>query len=128
MSVVIGSVTLSEVLNWKEETTVSVPIKSVVRKTTPTVQSEYFARLPKMITIEARCTRTIKADLEDLRDEFRWHVLLDYDGTFVAYVWIEQLSPSWRGDIDYDYPWLVQLRLISTECGGFPYVFPIYFC
>lgn len=128
MPVSVGGVTLSEVLNWEEETTVGVPIKDVVRKTTPTVQSEYFTRSPRMITISARVTASVKASLETLRDQFVWHVLLDYDDSFVCYVWINQCGMSWRGDVDHNYPWLAQLQLITVECGMFPFVFPIYFC
>lgn len=115
MAVVIGTVTLSEVLNWEEEETVTIPIKRVVRKDSPTTQAEYFTRTPRVITIETRCTKTTKDNLRSLKNQFNWQPLYDYDGTYIDHVWMEGLSPRWRGDIDYDYPWQVRLTLICSS-------------
>ena len=114
MAVVIGSVTLSEVLNWEEEETSTIPIKHVVRKDVPTTQAEYFTRTPRTITIETRCTKTTKDSLRTLKNQHDWQALYDYDGSFIDYVWVETLSPRWQGDVDYDYPWLVRIQLICS--------------
>jgi hypothetical protein len=116
MAVILGTVTLSEVLTWSEEETVEIPIKRVVRKSTNTIQSAYFTRTPRMISITARCTATIKSDLRTLKNQYLWQTLYDYDGTtLVDYVWIEKLEPDWRGDQDKNYPWYINITLICSS-------------
>lgn len=116
MAVILGTVTLDNVLTWDEEETTEIPIKMVVRKTTPTHQGQYFTRSPRRINITARCTATIKADLRTLKNLCVWQALYDYDGvTFVDYVWIESLAPEWRGDEDKNFPWHTRISLICSS-------------
>lgn len=116
MAVILGTVTLSEVLSWNEEETTTIPVKRVVRKTTPTTQSQYFVREPRKINITDRCTAATKLALRNLKNQHAWQTLYDYDGiTLVDYVWIESLSPEWEGDQDKNYPWHTRISLICSS-------------
>ena len=115
MAVILGSVTLSEVLNWEEEETSTIPVKRIVRKDGPTTQAEYFTRTPRIITIEARCTKTTKDAIRTLKNQHNWQPLYDYDGTFIDNVWLETPTSRWQGDVDYDYPWLMRITLICSS-------------
>ena len=116
MAVILGTVTLDEVLTWEEEETTTVPIKMVVRKTTPTVQEQYFTRTPRRINIVARCTAAVKLSLRNLKNLCVWQDLYDYDGvTWVDHVWIESLIPDWAGDQDKNFPWHIRIALICSS-------------
>ena len=116
MAVTLGTVTLTEVLTWDEDETVEIPVKRVVRKTSPTTQPQYFTRTPRRINIVARCTATVKANLRTLKNQYAWQTLYDYDGvTLVDYVWIENLNPEWAGDQDKNYPWHIRIALVCSS-------------
>ena len=116
MAVKLGSITLEHTLTWDEEATTTIPRKKVIRKTTPTTQSQYFARTPREIVITARVTLAQKEALHVLRNQHVWQALYDYDGvTKVDDVWLESVSPSWKGDEDEDNPWLVTLLLVCSK-------------
>ena len=115
MPVSIGAITLNDVLTWHDETTSTIPIKKILRKQGPTTQAPYFARTPLMITIRLRSTRALKTQLVTLKNQHTWQLLRDYDNSIVDWVWMEQVRGEWRGDIDFDYPWLVTLELICSS-------------
>lgn len=115
MAVILGSVTLENVLTWEEEESDTIPIKRIIRKSTPTTQSKYYVRTPRVITISVRANVTEKANIRNLKNQFLWQQLMDYDGiTLVDYVWIQDVKSRWRGDIDKDYPWQVDIVLICS--------------
>lgn len=116
MAVILGSITLDHVLSWDEQATMTIPRKKVIRKTTPTTQSEYWCRTPREIILRARVTSVTKEALHTLRNAHAWQDLYDYDGvTKVDDVWLESVRPSWKGDEDEDYPWLVELNLVCSS-------------
>ena len=123
MAVTIGTVTLDHVLSWVEDDTEEIPVKKVVRKTTPTTQSQYFTVYPRMIDITARCTRVTKDALRVLQNQHSWQPLCDYDcvgacnvanPAFVDYVWMEKVKPEWQGDRDKNTPWHITMTLICS--------------
>jgi len=116
----IGTVELPNVLNWEEEEVSSVPIKRVIRKTTPTVQAQYFIREPRKITITTRLTSLEKQSLRDLKNEFNWQELYDYDDSFVDCVWIEKLDARWARAEFHDTPWVYTVYLICSGCVNEP--------
>ena len=115
MVVKIGTVNLANVLTWEEEEESTIPIKRIVSKPTPTVQAEFFSRSPRIITLKTRLTRAEKLALRNLKNNFAWQPLYDYDNTFVDYVWIEKIPSEWRGDEDATYPWLVTITMICSS-------------
>jgi len=115
MVVKIGIVNLNNVLRWEEDEVSGIPKKRVVGKTSPTVQAEFFTREPKIISLVMRMTKAEKQSLETLRNQFSWQQLYDYDDTFIDWVWIEKITPMWRGDIDEDYPWEVSMSLVCSS-------------
>lgn len=116
MTVKLGSVDLNNVLTWEEEEEDIIPKKRIVRKTTPTTQSAYFSRMPRMIYLTLRVTATEKASIRALKNQFVWQTLYDYDGiTLVDYVWIEHVEPKWRGAVDKNYPWELALTLVCSS-------------
>jgi len=123
MPVKIGTVTLDHVLTWVEDDTEEIPVKKVVRKTTPTTQSQYFTVYPRLIDITARCTKTVKNALRTLQNQHDWQPLCDYDCVgdcnsanvaFVDYVWMEKCKPEWQGDRDKNTPWHITISLICS--------------
>lgn len=115
MAVILGTITLEHTLTWDEDATTTIPRKKVIRKTTPTTQSQYFCRTPREIVITARVTGVTKEALHTLRNAHVWQALYDYDGiTKVDDVWIESVKPSWKGGEDEDNPWLVTLYLVCS--------------
>lgn len=124
-NVYLGTVSLPNVLNWEEEEVSSIPVKRVVRKTSPTTQAEYFTREPRKITLTTRLSRTEKDSLRDLKNEFSWQPLCDYDCTppcnsanpaFVDYVWIEKIGTRWAPEFKGSgTPWLYSVYLICSQ-------------
>jgi len=110
-----GEVGLERVLNWHEEEEVSIPIKRIVRKESPTVQAEYFARLPRRIELELKSSRSEKVLLEACKHRHGMVDLYDYDETFVDCVWIERLNYGWVGGSDHNYPWRGRLVLLCSS-------------
>jgi len=115
MVVKIGTVELPNVLNWEEEEVSSVPVKRVIRKTTPTVQAQYFTREPRKIVITTRLTTAERTDLRALKNLFQWQELYDYDDSFVDYVWIEKLGVRWARAEFKDTPWVYMIDLICSQ-------------
>lgn len=124
MPVKIGTVDLSNVLNWEEEEVSSIPVKRVIRKTSPTTQAQYFIREPRKIVITARLTPAEKLSLRNLKNQFNWQPLCDYEATgacgvanseFVDYVWIEKINHNYRGNIDRKYRWSSIISLICSQ-------------
>lgn len=124
MTVYIGTVALENVLDWEEEESMTIPIKHVIRKATPTTQAEYFDRSPRKIIITARLTRAEKQSLRDLKNVANWQPLCDYGCTppcnsanadFVDYVWIEKLHTRWRKPEFRDTPWVYTINLICSQ-------------
>jgi hypothetical protein len=114
MTVRIGTVNLQNILTWEEEETDYIPKKRIVSKKTPTTQSEFFSIDPRTITLKARLTKAEKLALRNLKNQFAWQPLYDYDDAFIDYVWIERIYSPWRGDEDATYPWLVTITLICS--------------
>lgn len=110
-----GSINLENVLNWKEEEGVPIPIKKILRRADVTTQAEYYSLTPRVINLELRGTRSLLNTLEDCKHCAGFAELYDYDGTFVDNVFIENISPTWAGDEDKDYPWLVRLMLVCSS-------------
>jgi len=108
-------VTLNNVLNWEEEEASTVPVKRVIRKTSPTVQAQYFVREPRKIVITTRLTSVEKTDLRAKKNEFNWQALYDYDDSFVDYVWIEKLGVRWARAEFHDTPWVYTIDLICSQ-------------
>ena len=129
MPVYIGTVALENVLGWEEEESMTIPVKRVIRKTSPTTQAQYFVREPRRITITARLTRAEKNSLRSLKNEANWQFLCDHNcvppcsdvnSEFVDYVWIEKLdtrwSPEFKGSTpSYDTPWVYTIMLICSQ-------------
>lgn len=103
------------VLSWHEEEVTPIPIKNIIRKSTPTVQANYWHREPRKIELELKVTRTKKQALEDCKHLHGWNQLYDFDGEVIDWVWIESLSWRWAGNEDHNYPWRGKLVLI---CSG----------
>jgi hypothetical protein len=114
MVVKIGTVDLSNVLNWDEEESSVIPKKKVLSKTTPTVQAEFFSRDARIITLKVRLTKAEKLLLRNLKNTFSWQPLYDYDDTFVDYVWIERMTVEWRKREFHNTPWVYQIMLICS--------------
>lgn len=124
MPVKLGTVDLDNVLSWEEEDRVTVPIRKIIRKTTPTVQTEYYVRHPKKIIIRARMTAVEKLQIRNLKNQNCWQPLCDFWATgtcnsanseFIDYVWVEKLEHDWRGDKDHTYKWLSTITLICSQ-------------
>lgn len=115
MTVQIGTVSLYNVLNWEEEEVSTIPVKRVIRKRTPTTQSQFFDREPRRIFITTRLTTAEKASLRSLKNEFSWQALYDYDNSFVDYVWIEKLHVRWARAEFNDTPWVYTIDLICSQ-------------
>ena len=115
MTVRIGAIALENVLNWEEEEVSGVPVKRVIRKTSPTVQAQYFSREPRKIFITTRLTAAEKASLRALKNEFNWQPLYDYDNSFVDYVWIEKIRARWGKPEFNDTPWVYTIDLICSQ-------------
>jgi len=109
---------LDYVLSWDEDEGVPTPIKRLVRKESPTTQVEYFTRLPRIIELEGKATKTHRNCLEDLKHNHQWLRLYeDYslgDEGFIDWVWLEYLSSRWAGDEDHNYPWHIRMTLICS--------------
>lgn len=115
MAVVIGSVTLEDVLDWDEDEEITIPVKKIIRKTScGTTQSDYPTRTPRYIVIIAKYTATTKLAIRNLKNEAIWQQLYDYDGSFVDYVWMQKVHHKWIGDEDHNLPWLLTLNLICS--------------
>lgn len=115
MVVYLGPVNLDNIRSWDGEGSSTIPIKKVIRKSTPTMQAQYYCRTPRQIVLTARVTSAYKEALHTMRNLHTWQQLLDYDGvTKVDDVWIEKVSESWKGDEDESYPWLVTIQLLCS--------------
>lgn len=127
MPVKLGTVDLHNVLNWEEEEVSSVPVKRVIRKSSPTVQAQYFVREPRRITLTVRLTAAEKASLRTLKNLFQWQELCDFEAVgactefnpeFVDFVWIEKISTRWSSrfkSATCDTPWVYVINLICSQ-------------
>lgn len=115
MTVRIGTVELENVLTWEEEETNVIPKKRIVSKSTPTVQAEFFSRDPRTIVLKARLTSAEKLALRNLKNNFAWQPLYDYDDTFIDYVWIEKITTEWQKERFHDTPWVYDITLICSS-------------
>lgn len=115
MVVKIGTVELHNVLTWNEEETAIIPKKRIVSKSTPTVQAEFFSRDPRTIVLKARLIATEKRALRNLKNNFAWQPLYDYDNTFIDYVWIERITTDWQRGTFHDTPWVYDITLICSR-------------
>lgn len=110
-----GVIELEHILNWHEEEEVPIPIKRIVRKESPTVQAEYFVRLPRRIELELKSSKSEKVALESCKHCHGWLELYDYDRSFVDAVFIERLNYRWARDEDHVYPWRGRMTLLCSS-------------
>lgn len=115
MVVKIGTVELQNVLTWNEDEEDIIPKKKIVSKSTPTVQAEFFSRSPRGIVLKARLTASEKLALRNLKNQFAWQPLYDYDDTFIDYVWIEKITTEWQRGTFHDTPWVYSIILVCSS-------------
>ena len=104
----------NKLLEWNEDESTKVAIKDIPTKTTGTVETEIWTVTPKSINLSCRVTETEKGDLETIKSSQNAasQASLNIDGSpEYSAVWIERLSFKWRGDKDWNAPWLVEIIL-----------------
>lgn len=106
---------LDRIIGWKEEKIVAIPIKKIPNKVKPIFEPEYKQTLKKRIIIKARVTSSNLAELYNLEKNLECKTLKNPINNKKCSVWIEKMKVTWRGNEDYNHPWLITINLLYGE-------------
>lgn len=115
----LEDLTLEFILRYEEEKVVSIPIKRIIRKGSPTTQAQYHTKEPKRRIIECWLNSSEKQLLYDIKHEVDWQPWRE-NGVVTSYVWIEKVEVRWDKPLNKNRPWFTRIYMIVYYgCGDF---------
>lgn len=115
MTVILDGTTLSQVLDWIDDETVSVSVHGWINETTVAnnVDANAWNRELKRIILVTRETDANKDAIETSANGMA-KVTLAVDLTNYT-VWIHRISSTYKANVNWALPWLMEIELIISD-------------
>lgn len=106
-----------EIQRCKEIEVISIitfPKKPIVSKSTPTIDDDAWTGEPREYVIEGYITPTNRLDLEAKKEAYA-KIQIEEDDIVVDDGYIISLKSEWRGQENYEYPWYISIKIMSSD-------------